>query len=233
MAAGLLVVPLAIQESIAYAVPGFASAAAPAGAAAAAAGIPLVAKLATAGAAVALAGSAGVVAERSLHDPPTRPAAPPGTTAAQPVTRTTAGPTGAAVKQQPLAPLLPVPPASLPVAQRSDDRATSAMAAATSGRRPAAPDDGEDHGGPGNAADELEPEREDNSGPGGGNEVSRADDVTDITFTDEDHSGPGSGAGDDDGGHGEGGGGGDGPAGRRPPLPWFTVSASVTPTAGD
>ena len=73
-AAGVLVVPLAVQESIAYAVPGFASTSIPAGAVMAAAGVPLLAKLAAAGAAVGIAGSAGVVAERSFHDPPTRPA---------------------------------------------------------------------------------------------------------------------------------------------------------------
>jgi RNA polymerase sigma factor (sigma-70 family) len=74
LVAGVLVVPLAVQESIAYAVPGFASTAAtPAGAAAAAATIPLIAKLAAATAAVGIAGSAGVVAERNLHDPPSRP----------------------------------------------------------------------------------------------------------------------------------------------------------------
>lgn len=74
VAAGVLVVPLAVQESIAYAVPGFASTAVPAGAVAAAAGVPLLAKLAAAGAAVGLAGSAGIVTERSLHDRPTPPA---------------------------------------------------------------------------------------------------------------------------------------------------------------
>ena len=70
LVAGVLVVPLAVQESIAYAVPGFASTAATP---AAAVGIPLIAKLAAAGAAVGIAGSAGVVAEHSLHDPPARP----------------------------------------------------------------------------------------------------------------------------------------------------------------
>ncbi len=73
LVAGVLVVPLAVQESIAYAVPGFASTAATP-AAAAAVGIPLIAKLAAAGAAVGIAGSAGIVAERGLHDPPARPA---------------------------------------------------------------------------------------------------------------------------------------------------------------
>ena len=70
LVAGVLVVPLAVQESIAYAVPGFASTAATP---AAAVGIPLIAKLAAAGAAVGIAGSAGVVAEHSPHDPPARP----------------------------------------------------------------------------------------------------------------------------------------------------------------
>lgn len=74
LAAGVLVVPLAVQESIAYAVPGFASTAVPVGAVATAAGIPLLAKLAAAGAAVGIAGSAGYATERSLHDPPERPA---------------------------------------------------------------------------------------------------------------------------------------------------------------
>jgi RNA polymerase sigma factor (sigma-70 family) len=104
VAAGVLVVPLAIQESIAYAVPGFAATAAPAGAMAVAAGIPLLTKLAAAGAAVGIAGSAGVVAERSIHDAPTRPAGaaivqsePPGGSA---------GP----------AALLSVPPGGFPIA---------------------------------------------------------------------------------------------------------------------
>lgn len=70
VAAGVLVVPLAVHESIAYAVPGFT---APAGAAVTAAGIPILAKLAATGAAVGLAGSAGVVVQQRLHDPPTRP----------------------------------------------------------------------------------------------------------------------------------------------------------------
>lgn len=74
IAAGVLVVPLAVQESIAYAIPGFASTAVPAGAIATAAGIPLLAKLAAAGAAVGIAGSAGVVSVGSFHDPPRRPA---------------------------------------------------------------------------------------------------------------------------------------------------------------
>ena len=89
-AAGVLVVPLAVQESIAYAVPGFASAAAPAGALATAAGVPLLAKLAAGGVAISLAGSAGVVAERGLHDPPVRTAGAPVAARAQPIERAVA-----------------------------------------------------------------------------------------------------------------------------------------------
>lgn len=115
VAAGVLVVPLAVQESIAYAVPGFASAAAPAGAAAAAAGIPLVAKLAAAGGAVAIAGSAGVVAQRKLPDPPARP----------PETRTqrAAPPAAEVVAARSLPALLPVPAGGFPaVARPGEDR---------------------------------------------------------------------------------------------------------------
>jgi len=71
--AGALAVPLAIQESLAYAVPGFASTAAPAGAAGAAAAVPLFIKLAAGGAAAVLAGSAGVVFEQEMHDRPGSP----------------------------------------------------------------------------------------------------------------------------------------------------------------
>lgn len=76
-AAGVLVVPLALHESIAYAVPGFASTAVPAGAVATAAGVPILAKLAAAGAAVTIAGSAGFAAEKAVHDSPARPADTP------------------------------------------------------------------------------------------------------------------------------------------------------------
>jgi RNA polymerase sigma factor (sigma-70 family) len=73
-AAGVLVVPLALRESIAYAVPGFAAGgASTAGVLVKLAGVPLAAKLAAAGAAVSVAGSAGVLAERELRDPPGRP----------------------------------------------------------------------------------------------------------------------------------------------------------------
>ena len=73
-AAGVLVVPLALRESIAYAVPGFAAGgASTAGVLVKLAGVPLAAKLAAAGAAVSVAGSAGVLAERELRDPPARP----------------------------------------------------------------------------------------------------------------------------------------------------------------
>jgi len=74
VAAGVLAVPLAIQESLAYAVPGFASTAVPAAAVGSLVAAPLLAKLAAAGAAVGIAGSAGVAVER-LHDSPVpRPA---------------------------------------------------------------------------------------------------------------------------------------------------------------
>ena len=107
LVAGVLVVPLAVQESIAYAVPGFASTAATP-AAAAAVGIPLIAKLAAAGAAVGIAGSAGVVAERSLHDPPVRPA---GSTAEQVVP-------SAAEKAPKQSALLPVPAGAFAAVRR-------------------------------------------------------------------------------------------------------------------
>lgn len=76
LAAGVLVVPLALRESIAYAVPGFAAGgASTAGVLSKLAAVPVAAKLAAAGATVGVIGSAGVVAERELHDPPARPAA--------------------------------------------------------------------------------------------------------------------------------------------------------------
>ncbi len=75
LAAGVLVVPLALRESIAYAVPGFAAGgASTAGLLAKLSAIPVAAKLAAAGATVGVIGSAGLVAERELHDPPARPA---------------------------------------------------------------------------------------------------------------------------------------------------------------
>jgi len=119
VAAGVLVVPLAVHESIAYAVPGFASTAAPAGAVAAAAGVPLLAKLAAAGAAVGLAGSAGYATERSLHDPPARPAAATRVEAAKPQPLVGVEPIMAAA-------LPPAPPAGSPIAEaRKDDREDS------------------------------------------------------------------------------------------------------------
>lgn len=74
LAAGVLVVPLSLHESLAYAVPGFASAAGPVGAAAGVVAMPLLAKVAAVGAAATLAGSTGVIAERYVHDSPVRPA---------------------------------------------------------------------------------------------------------------------------------------------------------------
>ena len=117
LAAGVLVVPLAVQESIAYAVPGFASSAAPTGAAAAAAaGIPLLAKLAATGAAIGLAGSAGYVAENSLHDPPARPAA----SASAKLSAQAAAPQQARVEPMLAAAQVPAPPARSPRAAASD-----------------------------------------------------------------------------------------------------------------
>lgn len=182
VAAGVLVVPLAIRESIAYAVPGFASTAAPAGAAAAA-GIPLAAKVAAAGSAVALAGSAGVVAERSLRDPPARPP----DVATSPVN---AAPEAHAGTTRPV--LLPVPAGGFPVlaGKRDDDDSGPGRGGAR------APDDR--HGGRGDE------EREDNSGPGGGGGHEVDEDVVDDPPDPEDHSGPGGGGdgGGDSGGEG-------------------------------
>ncbi len=116
VAAGVLVVPLAVQESIAYAVPGFAGAAAPVGAAVTAAGVPLLAKLAAGGAAVGLAGSAGLVAERALHDPPARPA--------DSVVRSSTTPVQAAVARSPApsaASARTTGPVSAPVAAEGGD----------------------------------------------------------------------------------------------------------------
>ena len=77
VAAGVLAVPLALRESLAYAVPGFAGgAASSAGLLAKLAAAPVAAKLAAAGMTVGVAGSAGVLAERRVPDPPSRPAAP-------------------------------------------------------------------------------------------------------------------------------------------------------------
>jgi RNA polymerase sigma-70 factor (ECF subfamily) len=117
-AAGVIVVPLAVQESIAYAIPGFASTAVPAGAAATAIGIPLLAKLAATGAAVGIAGSAGYVAEKGIRDSPARPAAQTRVEAATPVP---VKPTLAVVKPLLAASLLPPAPAATPVAATRDE----------------------------------------------------------------------------------------------------------------
>ena len=74
LAAGVLVVPLALRDSLAYAVPGFAAGgASTAGLLTKLAAVPIAAKLAAAGATVGVAGSAGLVADRELRDPPGRP----------------------------------------------------------------------------------------------------------------------------------------------------------------
>ncbi len=117
LAAGELVEPLALQESNAYAVPRVASTAAPTGAAAAAAaGIPLLAKLAATGAAIGLAGSAGYVAENSLHDPPARPAA----SASAKLSAQAAAPQQARFEPMLAAAQVPAPPARSPRAAASD-----------------------------------------------------------------------------------------------------------------
>ncbi len=73
--AGVLVVPLALRDSLAYAIPGFAAGgASTAGVLAKLAAVPLAAKLAAAGATVGVAGSAGVIAERELEQPTRAPA---------------------------------------------------------------------------------------------------------------------------------------------------------------
>lgn len=73
LAAGVLVLPLSLHESLAYAVPGFGGTAGPVGAAASAVAIPLLAKVAAVGAAATIAGSTGVIAERHLDGVPVRP----------------------------------------------------------------------------------------------------------------------------------------------------------------
>ena len=68
--------PLALHESLAYAVPGFAAGgASTAGLLAKLAAVPIAAKLAAAGVTVGVVGSAGAIAERELQEPPRRPAA--------------------------------------------------------------------------------------------------------------------------------------------------------------
>jgi RNA polymerase sigma factor (sigma-70 family) len=214
LVAGVLVVPLAVQESIAYAVPGFASTAAtPAAAAAAAAGVPLIAKLAAATAAVGIAGSAGVVAERNLHDPPTRPA---GSTVERVVP--------VAAKQAPhQSKLLAVPAGGFPAVRQQGgggggtgdngggESAVVSGAASDHDDRSEADNEGPGaNDGPGNRDDErddvrAEDDRHDNSGPGGGEpdepepEIVQSDDSSGREHADAelDNSGPGGGGGDD------------------------------------
>lgn len=76
LAAGVLVVPLALRESLAYAVPGFAGGASTAGILGKLAAAPVAAKLAAAGLTVGAVGSVGVVADGDLRrSPPPVPAA--------------------------------------------------------------------------------------------------------------------------------------------------------------
>lgn len=108
VAASVLVVPLALRESLAYAVPGFAGgAASSAGLLAKLAAAPVAAKLAAAGVTVGVAGSAGVLVERRVPDPPVRPAAP--LAAETEAEGTPASPAGAArARAAALPPSLPV-----------------------------------------------------------------------------------------------------------------------------
>ena len=195
LVAGVLVVPLAVQESIAYAVPGFASTAATP-AAAAAVGIPLIAKLAAAGAAVGIAGSAGIVAERGLHDPPARPAGSAAVTTvsdtAEKVAPVAAPVAGAATPKQ--MELLPVPAGGFAAVRQADARrgrrqrgsrrferpgrprtatATTTMTprkrTAATTAAPGAAALSSAGGAPANEADgRVEDDRHDNSGPGSG-----------------------------------------------------------------
>lgn len=74
LAAGVLVVPLALRESLAYAVPGFAGGASTVGMLGKLAAVPVAAKLAAAGVTVGAVGSVGLVADGDLR--PSRPPAP-------------------------------------------------------------------------------------------------------------------------------------------------------------
>lgn len=74
LAAGVLVVPLALRESLAYAVPGFAGGASTVGMLGKLAAVPVAAKLAAAGVTVGAVGSVGLVADGDLRRP--RPPAP-------------------------------------------------------------------------------------------------------------------------------------------------------------
>jgi len=221
VAAGVLAVPVAVQESIAYAVPGFAGATAPAGAAAAAAGIPLVAKLATAGAAVALAGSAGVVAQRGLHDPPPRPVAK---------VQSEAPANSAPAVRRP-----PVPAARFTVVETQADRSGSGSGGDDQAPRAAGNDDepspeqsrDESRGGPhradrrdddksvpgsGSVDPVREPAVDDRSGPGEGTEPvdnrGRSSSGSGSGNTTTESGSSGSGSGSETGGSGDSGGSG-------------------------
>ncbi len=203
LVAGVLVVPLAVQESIAYAVPGFASTAATP-AAAAAVGVPLIAKLAAAGAAVGIAGSAGVVAERSLHDPPTRPAGSTVEHVAPVAAKETAQQTE----------LLPVPPGGFASVRRQreggdegtgagDSSGPGSVADESEGRGEAEHEDSLDNSGPGKQVDtRAGDDSHDNSGPGSGVDLDVPEPViAEPTGTDaqqpEEHGNSGPGGGGD------------------------------------
>lgn len=94
LAAGVLVVPLALRESLAYAVPGFAGGASTVGMLGKLAAVPVAAKLAAAGVTVGAVGSVGLVGDGDFR--PSRPPAPTVVTVvaedAAPQARAAAGP---------------------------------------------------------------------------------------------------------------------------------------------
>jgi hypothetical protein len=203
VAAGVVVVPLAVQESIAYAVPGFASTAVPTGAVAVAAGIPVVAKLAAGGAAVGLAGSAGIVAERSLHDPPVRPVETKVEQVAPARTNENAGPAAPGV-------LLPIPPGGFPVVrarggEAGDDSGPGRgeedeHAGGAAGDDEGDDDRNEDRADDTDGGEDERDEGEDRSGPDREGEHDEAADRAD-----DDRSGPGGGDDSEDDHSGESG----------------------------
>ena len=233
LVAGVLVVPLAVQESIAYAVPGFASTAATP-AAAAAVGIPLIAKLAAAGAAVGIAGSAGVVAERSLHDPPDSPCRWHRRAGRPERGREGFEAVGAAARSgRRLCGRAPAVPAAMTAATERAIRTIRAVLQRVTGnhddREDAANEGSGDNSGPGKhggeehaneqpGAEPVEASGRDSSGPGSGVDQEEPEPETAASTStdmqepeaDSDSSGPGSGSGSgtDQGGQDSGGGSG-------------------------
>ena len=125
--------------------------------------------------AIGIVGSAGVVAERGLHDPPARPA--------ETAVQTRGAPEPAAVVPLPAAAAAAVPsPQPVLVRAPADDPAGDAARAAgrATKRGPGAEDDEddaepEDHAGPGGAEDDDRGERSDGSPPRRPSAATRAD----------------------------------------------------------